>query len=104
MGVVGEVGVRRVVGGISEFDSEMKGKEWKGLFICLKEKGNSCGVYRGDFNQRPGVNDNDLTMASRVLEERIGLCGVSGRRSLHVLLKVIHLQIESLQLRERHFW
>jgi hypothetical protein len=30
-----------------------------------------CGVYRGGFSQRPGVNnDNDLTMESRVLEDR----------------------------------
>jgi hypothetical protein len=34
-GVVGEVGVRRVVGVFLRFDSEKKGR---GLFICLKGK------------------------------------------------------------------
>jgi hypothetical protein len=40
-GVVGEVGVRRVVGGISEFDSEKKGRVclfvWKrrGFLWCI---------------------------------------------------------------------
>jgi hypothetical protein len=55
-----------VVGDISEFDSERKGR------VCLFEREwSSCGVYRGGVNQRPGLNnDNDLTMGSRVLEDR----------------------------------